>query len=392
MDLEISGCIGAAIGSERSLPVGRTKSQPNRVSQRTLQIPSTSKRSASNQQYQRTSREEEFLPPSRSALRRSRPAVIGSSGCFGALIGQDGLEAGPKDQETLRFLERALAPIFFQFGRATLTSIASTAKPCDLSKGEVLIREGDTVEEDSPGLYILESGALTCYKAKEGMESPGQILKTCVSKGDVVGELAILHRCPRAASVLVEETSRVWWMTRGAVTLAKVRSAQGFRDIYMKLLRKVELFKPLDAEAHGRMVDMLRQEVYNAGEEIVTEGEIGTTFFIIMKGKAVAKRQGYPMKTFKPGHHFGELCLIQETVRSNTVEAAEDTVVAMIDRNTFKNGIHEMDELVRHASSLFLGVVAPADLLDMSDQQTMQEQEMMGEKISVSSHHSARMK
>uniref|UniRef100_A0A7S2L5W1 Cyclic nucleotide-binding domain-containing protein n=1 Tax=Zooxanthella nutricula TaxID=1333877 RepID=A0A7S2L5W1_9DINO len=75
-----------------------------------------------------------------------------------------------------------------------------------VSKGEKLINQGDYGEV----MWIIESGALECFKTLDGQE---KLVKTC-QRGDVFGELALLYGCPRAASVVSSEECVLWELDR----------------------------------------------------------------------------------------------------------------------------------------------------------------------------------
>lgn len=76
---------------------------------------------------------------------------------------------------------------------------------------------------------------------------------------------------------------------------------------------------------------------FAAGHEIVREGELGDTMFVILEGRAaVSTASGGLVTVLDPGHFFGEMAVIDAQPRSATVTAMEDgTRVLPIDQARF---------------------------------------------------------
>jgi NADH dehydrogenase len=69
----------------------------------------------------------------------------------------------------------------------------------------------------------------------------------------------------------------------------------------------------------------LRREHYEAGQDIVREGELGQRLYLIWKGEVVVLRQaGAAVETLArlgAGQHFGEMAVFQNVRRTATVRA-----------------------------------------------------------------------
>jgi NADH dehydrogenase len=82
------------------------------------------------------------------------------------------------------------------------------------------------------------------------------------------------------------------------------------------------------------------QAHYEAGEVIVTQGEIGDRFFIIANGQVEVIREDAGKEarvaTLGKGEHFGEVALLQECRRTATVRATQPTDVLCIGRGDFE--------------------------------------------------------
>ena len=81
------------------------------------------------------------------------------------------------------------------------------------------------------------------------------------------------------------------------------------------------------------------KKTFKSGELIVRENTLGSSAFIIDKGKVeVSKRIGTQrivLSQLEKGSIFGEICLVDDFPRSATVTALEDTTVTIISKNAF---------------------------------------------------------
>lgn len=92
------------------------------------------------------------------------------------------------------------------------------------------------------------------------------------------------------------------------------------------------------------MMDTLGK-TYMPGEKIVTQGEVGDCMFVIQEGKAQVLREENGAETvvdtMRAGDIFGEMAILEHTVRSATVRAETPVRALTIDRRTFLRRIQE---------------------------------------------------
>ncbi|QRW06547.1 cAMP-dependent protein kinase inhibitor [Ceratobasidium sp. AG-Ba] len=95
-----------------------------------------------------------------------------------------------------RFL--ATVPLLETLDASERSRIADVLEPRTYNEGESVVEEGETGNE----FFIIESGEATAFKRVKGED--GELRDDVVMKygaGDFFGELALLHRAPRAATV-----------------------------------------------------------------------------------------------------------------------------------------------------------------------------------------------
>jgi len=105
-------------------------------------------------------------------------------------------------------------------------------------------------------------------------------------------------------------------------------------------LQKVPLFQGLKKRQLELLAKHFVEREYATGQEIVTQGQGGEGFFIIISGKAEALRQRSDgtrlvVNTFGPTDFFGELALLDDGLRTATVTAAEQTRCLVLTRWDF---------------------------------------------------------
>jgi CRP/FNR family transcriptional regulator, cyclic AMP receptor protein len=98
----------------------------------------------------------------------------------------------------------------------------------------------------------------------------------------------------------------------------------------IQFLQRVPLFQGLDNRQLDRVAQRLIERHFPAGERIVTQGQVGQGLFIMVSGRAEATRErldgtAVVVNTFGPTDFFGEMALLDEGVRTATVQALEAT-------------------------------------------------------------------
>ncbi len=102
-----------------------------------------------------------------------------------------------------------------------------------------------------------------------------------------------------------------------------------------ELLGRLELFAPFPAEELSAIGAGARERRYGVGEEIVTEGREGSTFFVVLSGRVTVRAREREVATLARGQSFGEMSLLTGEPRSATVIALEDTVLLELGRDVF---------------------------------------------------------
>ena len=106
------------------------------------------------------------------------------------------------------------------------------------------------------------------------------------------------------------------------------------------LFAKVSLFEGLTTADRVALARAATVRTYRRGERIVTQGQPGDSFFVLVKGRvavSILSPEGREvvLSTLSAGDCFGEMALLDEAPRSATVTAAERSELAVLTREAF---------------------------------------------------------
>jgi cAMP-dependent protein kinase regulator len=246
-----------------------------------------------------------------------------AKGDFTAVV----IEKSPEQTERLRgcLLKSFL---FAGLEDRDLEVVIGAMREVNCEPGQVLITQG----EDGDCLYVVETGRFDCKIIVEGGSE--LVVKTCEA-GDVFGELALLYNCPRAATVVSAEAGLSWQLDRETFNHIVKDGAQQKRARHEEFLAKVPVLESMSGYERSQLADALRKEVFDVGQTVVTQGELGKRFYLVEAGEAVAIKDGEEVMTYTVGGYFGELALIRDQPRATTVTAKGPLKLLSIDSKSF---------------------------------------------------------
>lgn len=130
------------------------------------------------------------------------------------------------------------------------------------------------------------------------------------------------------------------------------KEVQGEPDV--ALLRQLPLLQPFTDEEAVELSRSAVERRFGEGEEVITEGRPGTTFYMVASGK-LSVRVGQPPKelaTLERGAAFGEMSLLTGEPRAATVVAQEDCVLLEMGREAFSRHLQSNPERLAQLAAL----------------------------------------
>lgn len=289
------------------------------------------RKAVSSEAYGKWNRKEAFVPRVIEKTPDQRGRILDK---IGKAFMFSGLDAGEKEVVVKAMEERVVEP------------------------GQNVITQG----EDGSELFVVDSGVLDCSKIFEKGGQP-RFLKDYKS-GESFGELALLYNAPRAATITARTRSVLWVLDRNCFNHIVKDSAVRRRDRYDEFLRNVPILSDMDPYERSQLADALKTVVYEGGDYVIREGEVGDSFYIIEEGTAKATkvlRPGQPpeeVKAYRTGDYFGELALLRGEPRAANVIASSVLKCVSLDRHSFKRMLGPLEDILKRNAAKYPGLIS----------------------------------
>ena len=204
-------------------------------------------------------------------------------------------------------------------------SLASAVHLVTFSAGDAIVKKN----EIGHIFYMIKSGTVMC----SDIGAKGATRK--LEAGEYFGEKALLEGAPRAANVTAE--SEVVVMALDREDFEKVLGPMKellAANLNLRVLSAVPILAKLSDSKRTEVAQLLTVHTYKKDENIVTQGEAGTAFFIVKKGECLVKKMVQSLvdengnvvnlKRLREGDFFGEMALINNAPRVCDVMALTD--------------------------------------------------------------------
>jgi hypothetical protein len=125
------------------------------------------------------------------------------------------------------------------------------------------------------------------------------------------------------------------------------------------LLRAHRIFAPLPVATTERLARNLTTIRPAAGEDVISEGDVGDLFYLIVEGELDAYEGPVHRRTMGPGDGFGEIALLRGVPRTATVRANEGVVLLALEREQFLEAVTGLSHSERAAETIATQRLAP---------------------------------
>lgn len=117
--------------------------------------------------------------------------------------------------------------------------------------------------------------------------------------------------------------------------------------MYRERISSVPLFSGLSDRELRSLAHRAEQVSVPPATTIVTEGEAGNEFFVLLSGGAKVTKRGRTVTKLGPGDSFGELALITGTARNATVTTTEPSELMVLMRRDFIALLDDFPQMTR---------------------------------------------
>lgn len=196
-----------------------------------------------------------------------------------------------------------------------------------------------------PGLTAAASAAPTIAKAPVAAAKAADPEDSEEDDEDDIAEIVPIAKStgpkPRRTSVSAEsmDPTKVAAMKE---KLAVIEKPPEIAERLLGVIGKSALLRMLDNEQKDSLVKAFAgPKIKPAGEDIIVQGEIGETFYLLEDGSVdvyISKGGGDQKKvhTYQTGDSFGELAIMYNAPRAATCRAATECKLWELDRTSFK--------------------------------------------------------
>jgi cAMP-dependent protein kinase regulator len=237
-------------------------------------------------------------------------------------------------------------PLFSSITREGLRAMIEVFEVSTVPQGAVVIEEGTGGAE----AYIVARGEL---EVKRTMEDGSGLTLARLTGGALFGEMALLSRAPRAASVVACRPSILLVGRKDALDAVAEREPEVAielashcrRRMVQNLVRTSPILSAVHAEERPALVERFETRVYEKGEKLISEGSNATGLHLIASGEvAVIRDEGnepFVLATLGPGDIVGEVALVLRRPSSADVVAVHPTVTLHLATEKFMSLIRE---------------------------------------------------
>jgi len=301
----------------------------------------------------------ENRPVRRGLSKAKRTAIMATKADEGAMEKYDVQSHAIKksDEELKRIGQAVKANFLFQHLNSRQSAdLFLVMSMVEVKKGDVIIRQGD----EGDRFYVVDSGdyEVRVSAAEEDHSGAPETLGEVVHmyRGEThssFGELALMYSKPRAASVVAATDGLLWALDRHAFRSILMKSDS--QEI-IKCLRKVQILESLTTHDLKRLNDVLTEVTYDDGDHMITQGDVGDQFYILIQGKAVCTVKiecpDTGAQSFKEVLHlkefdyFGERALLSDAPRAANVVAVGEVKCLQVNRTGFEECLGPLQDMI----------------------------------------------
>jgi cGMP-dependent protein kinase len=243
------------------------------------------------------------------------------------------------------------AEILQGLSESTLKQLAECAVEINYKQGQVIVKKG---EHGALGYFIMQGTVRVT-------DLPDGIPDVTYGPGTHFGLQAILTGETRNATVVADTDAIV-----AALSQQDIGEILGdfthlfMQDNQVKQLQSIPLFAEFSSERILSLLAAMQPQHFAAGDCIITQGQIGKTFYLIESGACNVLRRdsdgnGTVVKKLGALQYFGEMALLRDEPRSADVVAVSDCEVLEIEQATFQRIFGSCNNFSRQLTDVVKG-------------------------------------
>jgi CRP-like cAMP-binding protein len=214
-----------------------------------------------------------------------------------------------------------------------------------------VIRQGAAGAE----AFVLARGELEVVREQPGSDS---VLLARLGSGALFGEMALLSRAPRAASVVAARPSIVLAVRAEALEQVAARSQEVGKTVaaycqkrmVANLVRTSPLLGPLSAGERQALIERFSARTFETGERLIVQGKQADGLYVVASGEVSVVRQDgeddIVVANLGVGEVVGEVSLVFRRASNASVVADHPTVTLHLPSDRFMEIVREHPTLL----------------------------------------------
>jgi cAMP-dependent protein kinase regulator len=254
-------------------------------------------------------------------------------------------------------VELPTIPLFSDLPKNAFIQLMEQMHMRSMLPEEAIIREGDVGDS----MFIISSGRVKITKTAE---TGAEIVLAHLGDGAFFGEMALISQAPRSASVLAEEETVLFEVSR-AVLADVVKSFPSVEGIIMRFYRQrllsnlmatSSVFRPLDAAQRKSLIEKFKSREVPANEKLLEEGAPGDGLYLLLAGKAEVSKKTDGKRVviahLKEGDVFGERSLLTNQPVSASIRTLRKSIVLKLPKKVWSEVVSTHPQLLAHVADL----------------------------------------
>ncbi|MDX2052917.1 MAG: cyclic nucleotide-binding domain-containing protein [Polyangiaceae bacterium] len=241
-------------------------------------------------------------------------------------------------------------PLFSSLGAAGLGRLLQAFRVIFAPQKMMVVEEGTPGQE----AFVLARGELEVVKSNA---TEGMVLAR-LGNGALFGEMALLSRAPRAASVvaarpcivLVAERSRLDKLAEEDPEVGHALAQFCRQRMIDNLLRTSRLLRAVSPKERPLLIPQFETQTHEAGTRLIAQGQQSDGMYLIASGEVQVVHQADDgdtlIATLGPGEVVGEVALVLRRPATADVIAVHPSVVLHLPRERFLNVVKNHPQLL----------------------------------------------
>ena len=242
-------------------------------------------------------------------------------------------------------------PLFGELEPPLLARLLEVQQLKELQAEQSLIEQGEEGRE----AFLLARGVANVVR----QDSSGLVVLAALGPGAVFGEMALVSRAPRSASVVAVEPIQVLVMFRDdleKLAEQEVAIARGLgkfchKRLISNLIRHSSIMSAVHPARRKELIEGFQARTFEPGDLLVQQGQDASGLFIIASGlvqvsSVDADGESVVLAELGPGEVVGEIALVLRRPATADVTAIHPTVALELSSERFHDVVHDYPGLI----------------------------------------------